>query len=160
MYKLKTANLISFSCQVGSIISGADIEKRNALKNFGDNLGIAFQISDDILDVIGDENLIGKKIGSDSKNRKRTYLNYFDIEESIIEENVIRQTVMPSHLRTGRFISKPLRNMTSKVVTQTQNLVRMNPPGNFRARNYKVNSTCGSTRRGKSTVPKLSLIHI
>ena len=79
-----------------------------------------------------------------------------DIEESIIEENVIRQTVMPSHLRTGRFISKPLRNMTSKVVTQTQNLVRMNPPGNFRARNYKVNSTCGSTRRGKSTVPKNS----
>lgn len=85
MYKLKTANLISFSCQVGSIISGADIEKRNALKNFGDNLGIAFQISDDILDVIGDENLIGKKIGSDSKNKKRTYLNYFDIEESMIE---------------------------------------------------------------------------
>ena len=79
-----------------------------------------------------------------------------DIEESVIEENIIRQTVMPSHLRRGRFISNPLRNMTSKVVTQTQNLVRMNPPGNFKARNYKVNSTCGSTRRGKSTVPKNS----
>ena len=82
MYKLKTANLISFSCQVGGIVSGADQKKVNALKNFGDNLGIAFQISDDILDIIGDENVTGKRVGSDLKNNKKTFLNFFDIDES------------------------------------------------------------------------------
>ena len=82
MYKLKTANLISFSCQVGGIVSGAERKKVNALKNFGDNLGIAFQISDDILDIIGDENVTGKRVGSDLKNNKKTFLNFFDIDES------------------------------------------------------------------------------
>lgn len=75
MYKLKTANLISFSCQVGAIVSGAE-QKINALKNFGDNIGIAFQISDDILDVIGDEKVTGKRAGSDLKNNKKTFLNF------------------------------------------------------------------------------------
>ena len=82
MYKLKTANLISFSCQVGGIVSGAEQKKVNALKNFGNNIGIAFQISDDILDVIGDEKVIGKRVGSDLKNNKKTFLNFFDIDES------------------------------------------------------------------------------
>ena len=82
MYKLKTANLISFSCQAGGIVSGAEQKKVNALKNFGDNLGIAFQISDDILDIIGDENVTGKRVGSDLKNNKKTFLNFFDIDES------------------------------------------------------------------------------
>ena len=79
-----------------------------------------------------------------------------EAEEGIEDRNIIRQTVMPSHLRRGRFINNPIRTMVSKEISQTQDLVRMNPPGNFRARNYKVNSTCGSTRRGKSTVPKNS----
>ena len=82
MYKLKTANLISFSCQVGGIVSGAEQKKINALKNFGNNLGIAFQISDDILDVIGDEKVTGKRVGSDLKNNKKTFLNFFDIDNS------------------------------------------------------------------------------
>ena len=82
MYKLKTANLISFSCQVGGIVSGAKQKKINALKNFGNNIGIAFQISDDILDVIGDEKVTGKRVGSDLKNNKKTFLNFFDIDNS------------------------------------------------------------------------------
>ena len=82
MYKLKTANLISFSCQVGGIVSGAEQKKLNALRNFGNNIGIAFQISDDILDVIGDEKVTGKRVGSDLKNNKKTFLNFFDIDNS------------------------------------------------------------------------------
>ena len=82
MYKLKTSNLISFSCQAGGIASGANCNKINALKEFGDNIGIAFQISDDILDVIGDEEVIGKRVGSDLKNNKKTFLNFFNIDES------------------------------------------------------------------------------
>ena len=87
MYKMKTANLISFSCQVGSIISNSNNLHRNALKDFGDNLGLAFQITDDILDVIGDSSIIGKKTGSDYKNKKVTFLDYYDINQSKLEVN-------------------------------------------------------------------------
>ena len=52
------------------------------MKEFGDNIGIAFQISDDILDVIGEEEVIGKRVGSDLKNNKKTFLNFFNIDES------------------------------------------------------------------------------
>ena len=87
MYKMKTANLISFSCQVGSIISNSNDLHKSALKNFGDNLGLAFQITDDILDVVGDSSIIGKETGSDYKNQKVTFLDYYDIEQSKLEVN-------------------------------------------------------------------------
>ena len=87
MYKMKTANLISFACQAGAIISNADDLRRGALRNFGDNLGLAFQITDDILDVVGDSGIIGKKTGSDLKNNKTTFLDYYDIDQSRLEIN-------------------------------------------------------------------------
>ena len=87
MYKMKTANLISFSCQVGSIISNSNDLHKSALKNFGDNLGLAFQITDDILDVVGNSSIIGKETGSDYKNQKVTFLDYYDIEQSKLEVN-------------------------------------------------------------------------
>ena len=87
MYKMKTANLISFSCQVGAIISNADHSKKRALKGFGDNLGMAFQITDDILDVIGDSEVIGKKSGSDIKNKKITFLDHYGLKGSRLEVN-------------------------------------------------------------------------
>ena len=75
MYKMKTANLISFSCPAGAIISDSNNLKRKALQDFGDNLGLVFQITDDILDVIGESGVIGKQTGSDIKNKKITFLD-------------------------------------------------------------------------------------
>ncbi len=87
MYKMKTANLISFSCQVGAIISDSNNLKRKALQDFGDNLGLVFQITDDILDVIGESSVIGKQTGSDIKNKKITFLDYYDIDQARLEIN-------------------------------------------------------------------------
>ena len=61
----KTAALFSAACELGVATSGASDAHRAALLSFGENLGLAFQIVDDLLDVIGDERITGKRVGSD-----------------------------------------------------------------------------------------------
>ena len=83
MHKLKTASLISFSCKVGAIIGGANEEEIEAFKLYGENLGIAFQIIDDVLDKTGDIDKLGKTIGKDELSNTKTYLSHFDAETSV-----------------------------------------------------------------------------
>lgn len=66
----KTATLFQSSCEIGGICAGAKKQQINFLKNYGLNLGIAFQIQDDILDIFGEEKKFGKKIGQDIKEKK------------------------------------------------------------------------------------------
>ncbi len=68
----KTAALISACCQLGGITVTKDIEKIAALESFGEKLGLAFQIKDDLLDFQGEEKVFGKKKGTDIKNGKIT----------------------------------------------------------------------------------------
>ncbi|HVM10946.1 MAG TPA: polyprenyl synthetase family protein [Actinomycetota bacterium] len=63
----KTASLIATSCQVGGILSGADPDVQGSLARFGEGLGMAFQLSDDIMDLISDEETLGKEPGVDLK---------------------------------------------------------------------------------------------
>lgn len=69
----KTGKLLGFSVLAGAIISGADIRQMEYLSAFAYHLGLAFQIQDDILDVTGSQQLIGKPVGSDTTNLKSTY---------------------------------------------------------------------------------------
>jgi farnesyl diphosphate synthase len=80
---MKTAALFSFSCESGAILGQATIEQRQLLKEFGTNLGIAFQITDDLLDVTGDVNEVGKAVGKDSKQGKATLVSIKGIDESL-----------------------------------------------------------------------------
>ncbi len=68
----KTASLLSTCCEIGARASTKDENKINAMKDFGENLGIAFQIRDDILDYIGTEKIFGKPLGGDIKEKKLT----------------------------------------------------------------------------------------
>lgn len=68
----KTASLISTCCEIGARASTDDINKINAVKSFGENLGMAFQIRDDILDYVGTTKLFGKPLGGDIKEKKLT----------------------------------------------------------------------------------------
>lgn len=68
----KTASLISTCCEIGARASTNDDKKIEALKNFGENLGIAFQIRDDILDFVGKIKIIGKPLGGDIREKKLT----------------------------------------------------------------------------------------
>jgi geranylgeranyl diphosphate synthase type I len=70
MIDQKTVTLIQACCEIGGITAGAKKSEMATLKKYGFNLGIAFQIKDDILDIFGNEKKFGKKIGNDIKERK------------------------------------------------------------------------------------------
>ena len=74
MITLKTAVLLAGSLQIGAIIGGADNSSAQHLYEFGKNIGIAFQLQDDILDVFGDSEKFGKQTGGDILSNKKTFL--------------------------------------------------------------------------------------
>jgi len=74
MIRLKTAVLISCSLKLGAIIAQASDKEANLIYAFGENLGLAFQLQDDYLDVFGEEDKFGKEIGNDIVTNKKTYL--------------------------------------------------------------------------------------
>lgn len=78
----KTGAIIRSSCVIGSLMAGASDELIKAADVFAQNLGIAFQIQDDILDVVGDEEKLGKPIGSDEEEGKNTYVKLVGLERS------------------------------------------------------------------------------
>ena len=78
----KTGALITASVRIGAIIADASEVQLEALTRYGKHIGLAFQITDDILDVIGDANMIGKPVGSDEKNSKSTYPAMVGLEAS------------------------------------------------------------------------------
>ena len=88
IYELKTSALIEASMMIGAILGGASEEEVRVVEQVAKNVGIAFQIQDDILDVTSTEEVLGKPILSDEKNEKTTYVTLFGIERAaqIVEE--------------------------------------------------------------------------
>jgi geranylgeranyl diphosphate synthase type II len=74
MIRLKTAVLVGGAMKLGAIIARATHEHAESIYSFGENLGIAFQLQDDILDVYGDPEKFGKQVGGDIKSNKKTFL--------------------------------------------------------------------------------------
>ncbi len=82
IHRKKTAALIEVSLKIGAMLASADDETINVFSSFGFRIGLAFQIVDDILDVTGDQEKLGKKIGSDEKKLKATYPRIIGLDES------------------------------------------------------------------------------
>ncbi len=80
MYRRKTGELIAVSCMMGCICAGADDETVNAAGEYGYRLGLAFQIVDDILDVVSTSEELGKPVGSDAEENKTTFVTLFGVE--------------------------------------------------------------------------------
>jgi len=78
----KTGRLIQGALRIGGILAGASADKLKALSVYGETIGLAFQITDDILNVTGEMQLLGKGVGTDSARGKATYPALFGIEES------------------------------------------------------------------------------
>lgn len=78
----KTAALIQAALTIGAILAGASEEDIFKSEKIGYNVGVAFQIQDDILDCIGDETVLGKPVGSDAKNQKTTYVSLEGLEKA------------------------------------------------------------------------------
>ena len=81
IHKNKTGALIKAAIQAGAIMGGADENEVEVLTNYGEKLGLAFQVKDDILAVIGEDNVLGKRINSDLENNKTTYVTEYGLEK-------------------------------------------------------------------------------
>lgn len=82
IYRLKTGAMIESSMMIGAVLAGADEDQVKAAERIAEKIGLAFQIQDDILDVTGTEEVLGKPLHSDEKNEKTTYVTWKGIEEA------------------------------------------------------------------------------
>ena len=76
----KTGALMRVSLKLGGMIAGASEQQLSALDEFGKHFGLAFQITDDLLDVLGDEATVGKRLNKDAKMNKWSYPHFLGIE--------------------------------------------------------------------------------
>lgn len=107
MIKKKTAAMAEMCCRIGALLGGGTKSQVNALGNYGLNLGIAFQIQDDLLDISADEKEFGKTIGGDLVEGKKTFLFLEALEKSrgedrkkllkVIEQKGIRRNQVSSY---------------------------------------------------------------
>ncbi|OHB54536.1 MAG: hypothetical protein A2Y12_12255 [Planctomycetes bacterium GWF2_42_9] len=95
----KTAKMFQASTSLGAVAGGADEKQKQCLAEYGLNLGLAFQVADDILDVVSDTNTLGKTAGKDSIQGKVTYPALFGLEES--------------RKRSEKIVSQAIENLSS-----------------------------------------------
>jgi geranylgeranyl diphosphate synthase type II len=82
IHRRKTGAMFLAALRLGGYVAGADEVQQAALERFGQKIGLAFQITDDLLDVNGDESELGKRVGKDSKQGKLTFPGLLGIDES------------------------------------------------------------------------------
>jgi len=125
MISKKTASLIKNSANIGALLANGSDEQIQALENYGFNLGLAFQLMDDLLDVVGDSGEFGKSIGGDIINGKRTFLLLKAMEKvkgkdkEIIERVFAKDGLDPSIVAEVREIYFHYR-----IIDETQIMVR------------------------------------
>lgn len=84
MHRAKTGALFRAAVRSGAILAKADTAQLAALTRYSEQFGLAFQITDDILDVVGTQETIGKPVGSDEKNQKATYVSLYSLEQACV----------------------------------------------------------------------------
>jgi geranylgeranyl diphosphate synthase type II len=114
----KTGGLILASVQVGALLGGGDHAQLAAMKKFGGAAGLAFQIADDILDVIGDQDEVGKEIGSDQARGKVTYPSLLGLSESRQRASELCEIAIDSLKPLGE-AANVLQDIASYIVSRT-----------------------------------------
>lgn len=85
LHAAKTGALIRASVEIGAMVAGADTSTLSRLRNFANDVGLAFQIMDDVLDVTASTEVLGKPSGSDIRENKQTFVSYFGVEGARLE---------------------------------------------------------------------------
>lgn len=113
MHRKKTGALFQTTVAMGGLFGGATAGQLEALERFGDLFGLAFQITDDILDKTGEQAMLGKPVGSDEKNKKTTYVTLYGLSKA---QELAAETGMAAlrHLQIFGEKADSLREITRK----------------------------------------------
>jgi farnesyl diphosphate synthase len=118
LQRMKTGALIAFSCEAGGILAKAPHELRTALRGYAHDLGLAFQIADDLLDVEGSAEATGKPVGADAVAGKATFVSILGVERARAQaELLIDQAV--THLEVFEERADLLRQVARFVITRS-----------------------------------------
>jgi geranylgeranyl diphosphate synthase type II len=111
----KTGALIRASVRVGALYAKASEKRLKVLTRYGEMVGLAFQIADDILDITGKQDEIGKDVGSDLKKGKKTFPGFYGLEGSRLRANEVADKAIHS-LRDFDGKADPLRELAKYIV--------------------------------------------
>ena len=114
----KTGALIAASVNAGAIIGGASIREYRALNGYGERLGLAFQIIDDLLDVEGDVRKLGKAVRKDQIQEKATYPAFFGVKDSHNQAEKLVQEAL-DHLKPIHRQANPLREIAQFILKRS-----------------------------------------
>jgi farnesyl diphosphate synthase len=117
MQRMKTGALISFACESGAIMGRGSLQLRHALTNFAHDLGLAYQISDDLLDVEGDPAVMGKAARKDEKAGKATFVTILGAERARAQAEILGSQAA-AHLDVFDEKADLLRGLVSFVVNR------------------------------------------
>jgi len=117
LQRLKTGKLIGFSCEAGAILGKAPEPARAALHAYAHDLGLSFQIVDDLLDVEGDAAEVGKKTHKDGTAGKATFVSLLGIERARSQAHMLAEQAV-QHLELFKEKADPLRNLARFVVNR------------------------------------------
>ena len=118
LQRMKTGALIAYSCEAGAMLGKASDSARHALRAYAHDLGLAFQIVDDLLDVEGDAEVVGKATGKDERAGKATFVSLLGIDRARSQSDMLaRQAV--EHLAVFDAAADPLRALASFIVERT-----------------------------------------
>lgn len=117
IHENKTAALIQAAMMTGAVLAGAEEEEIMAMESAAANIGIAFQIQDDILDVVSTEEVLGKPVGSDERNHKLTYVSLYGLEKA--KEEVKRMsetalTILSSFKNRNEFLEELVKMLVTR----------------------------------------------
>lgn len=115
LQRLKTGALIAFSCEAGAILGKAPEPARHALRAFAHDLGLAFQITDDLLDTVGSEKDLGKKVRKDAEAGKATFVSILGVERAREQARILADQAV-AHLDLFEEKADLLRDMARFVV--------------------------------------------
>jgi geranylgeranyl diphosphate synthase type II len=117
IHRHKTAALIAASATAGTILAGGNMDEEKSINRYGQQIGLAFQIADDILNIEGDRKIIGKGTGSDEEKGKITYPSVFGTAESkTIQKELIANAIDSLKIFDTR--AEPLREMARYIITR------------------------------------------
>lgn len=94
MSQLKTGRLLVASCLFGAVLADATESQIDDVRTYAENVGLAFQMIDDVLDVTGTQDVLGKPIGSDSKRDKNTFVDIYGIDHTLRKANDLTQSAV------------------------------------------------------------------